>query len=118
MAGRRVRAGVAESGKSCWLLGASFISEGAIPFAADDPLRMIPSFMAGGAVTGGLVMALGAGQLAPHGGIWVLPLIGAPFMFLLALLAGMAVSAGLIVLAKGFGRRTTSAAKAEELVAA
>ncbi len=93
-----------ESGKSCWLLGASFISEGAIPFAAEDPIRMIPSFMAGGAVAGGLIMALGAGQLAPHGGIWVLPLIGQPFMFLIALLAGMTVSALAIIVAKGIGR--------------
>lgn len=89
-----------EAGKSCWLLGLSFISEGAIPFAAADPLRMIPSFMVGGAVSGGLVMAFGAGQLAPHGGIWVLPLIGNPLMFVLALAAGMAVSAALILLTK------------------
>jgi PTS system fructose-specific IIC component len=93
-----------ESGKSCWLLGASFISEGAIPFAAEDPIRMIPSFMVGGAVAGGLIMALGSGQLAPHGGIWVLPLIGKPFMFVLALIAGTVVSALLVIVAKGIGR--------------
>ncbi len=93
-----------ESGKSCWLLGASFISEGAIPFAAEDPIRMIPSFMVGGAVSGGLIMALGSGQLAPHGGIWVLPLIGKPFMFLLALAAGTLVSALLVIMAKGIRR--------------
>jgi PTS system fructose-specific IIC component len=93
-----------ESGKSCWLLGASFISEGAIPFAAEDPVRMIPSFMVGGAVSGGLIMALGSGQLAPHGGIWVLPLIGNPFMFLIALVAGVVVSALLVITAKGIGR--------------
>lgn len=89
-----------DAGQSCWLLGASFISEGAIPFAAADPLRMIPSFMAGGAVAGGLVMALGAGQLAPHGGIWVLPLIGNPLGFLAALAAGSGVSALLILATK------------------
>jgi PTS system fructose-specific IIC component len=93
-----------ESGKSCWLLGASFISEGAIPFAAEDPIRMIPSFMVGGGVTGALIMALGSGQLAPHGGIWVLPLIGKPFMFLIALAAGTIVSALLVIVAKGIGR--------------
>ena len=57
-----------ENGKSCWLLGASFISEGAIPFAAADPLRIIPSMMLGGAVTGAVSMALEVGSRAPHGG--------------------------------------------------
>jgi PTS system fructose-specific IIC component len=103
-----------ESGKSSWLLGASFISEGAIPFAAEDPLRMIPSFMAGGAVTGSLVMLFGSGQLAPHGGIWVLPLIGQPLLFVVAILAGMVVSALLVVVFKGIGRNPHEA----ELVSA
>lgn len=98
-----------EAGKSCWLLGASFISEGAIPFAAADPLRMIPAFMAGGAVAGGLSMAFGAGQLAPHGGIWVLPLIGQPLFFLLALIGGMATSAALVVLGRQFRKEPASA---------
>ncbi len=93
-----------ESGKSAWLLGLSFISEGAIPFAAADPLRMIPSFMIGGAVTGGLSMAFGAGMLAPHGGFWVTPLVGKPFLFLLAIVIGMVVSAGLVIVAKGIGK--------------
>jgi PTS system fructose-specific IIC component len=93
-----------ESGKSSWLLGASFISEGAIPFAAEDPIRMIPSFMAGGAVTGALVMLFGSGQLAPHGGIWILPLISKPLLFLVAVIAGMLVSALLVVVFKGLGR--------------
>jgi PTS system fructose-specific IIC component len=82
-----------DAGKSCWLLGLSFITEGSIPFAAADPLRMIPSFMAGGAVAGALTMAFGSGQLAPHGGIWVIALIGKPLLFLLALAAGTVVSA-------------------------
>src|SRR5699024_1597212 len=60
-----------ENGTTAWLLGAAFISEGAIPFAAADPLRVIPSMMAGGAVTGALVMALSVGSQAPHGGIFV-----------------------------------------------
>jgi PTS system fructose-specific IIC component len=93
-----------ESGKAAWLLGASFISEGAIPFAAADPIRIIPASMAGGAVTGALVMAFGSGVLAPHGGIWVTPLIGKPFLFLLALVAGTVVSGLAIVFAKGLGR--------------
>lgn len=93
-----------ESGKSAWLLGLSFISEGAIPFAAADPLRMIPSFMVGGAVTGGLSMAFGSGVLAPHGGFWVTPLVHGPLLFLVAILAGMAVSAALVVVFKTIGR--------------
>ncbi|WP_256960970.1 PTS fructose transporter subunit IIC, partial [Streptomyces scabiei] len=73
-----------ENGKAAWVLGASFISEGAIPFAAADPLRVIPASMAGGAVTGALAMAFGSTLRAPHGGIWVTPLIGRPFLYLLA----------------------------------
>lgn len=98
-----------ESGKSAWLLGASFISEGAIPFAAADPVRMLPSFMAGGAVTGALTMAVGSGVLAPHGGIWVTPLIGKPLLFLLALAAGVAVSAFAVLFAKSIGRNPQEA---------
>jgi PTS system fructose-specific IIC component len=93
-----------ESGKSAWLLGASFISEGAIPFAAADPIRIIPASMVGGALTGGLVMAFGSGLLAPHGGIWVTPLIGKPLLFLVALVAGTVLSGLAIVFAKGIGR--------------
>jgi PTS system fructose-specific IIC component len=107
-----------ESGKSAWLLGLSFISEGAIPFAAADPLRMIPSFMVGGAVTGALSMAFGAGVLAPHGGFWVTPLVHKPFLFLLAILVGMVVSAALVVVVKGLGKKpeaTEAAAELEEI---
>jgi PTS system fructose-specific IIC component len=93
-----------ENGTAAWLLGASFISEGAIPFAAADPLRVIPSMMAGGAVTGALSMALGVGLRAPHGGIFVLfafqPLPAAIFGFLISLLAGVVVSAALVVALK------------------
>lgn len=94
-----------DAGKSAWLLGASFVSEGAIPFAASDPLRMIPSFMVGGAITGGLSMAFGAGSLAPHGGIWVLPLIGNPLMFVLALIIGFVVSALMLTALKSMRAR-------------
>ncbi|HET9633633.1 MAG TPA: fructose-specific PTS transporter subunit EIIC [Terrabacter sp.] len=80
-----------ENGKAAWLLGFSFISEGAIPFAAADPVRVMASSVVGSAVTGALVMGLGATLRAPHGGIWVLPLIGNFAYFILALLAGIAV---------------------------
>ncbi|MEV5338685.1 fructose-specific PTS transporter subunit EIIC [Streptomyces sp. NPDC052676] len=90
-----------ENGKAAWVLGASFITEGAIPFAAADPLRVIPASMAGGAVTGALTMAFGSTLRAPHGGIWVTFLIGKPFLYLLAIAAGTAVTAGLVILLKG-----------------
>ncbi|NGO15405.1 PTS transporter subunit EIIA [Streptomyces sp. HC44] len=90
-----------ENGKAAWVLGASFISEGAIPFAAADPLRVIPASMAGGAVTGALTMAFGSTLRAPHGGIWVTFLIGKPFLYLLAIAVGTAVTAGLVIALKG-----------------
>ncbi|HET9379208.1 MAG TPA: fructose-specific PTS transporter subunit EIIC [Streptomyces sp.] len=90
-----------ENGKAAWVLGASFISEGAIPFAAADPLRVIPASMAGGAVTGALSMAFDATLRAPHGGIFVVPLIGNPFPYLIAVAAGVGVSTALVVLLKG-----------------
>jgi PTS system fructose-specific IIC component len=89
-----------QNGKPAWLLGASFITEGAIPFAASDPLRVIPSIMAGSALTGGLVMAFGSTLQAPHGGIFVVPFIGDPWLYLLAILAGMVLSAVLVIAAK------------------
>ncbi|MEU1282139.1 fructose-specific PTS transporter subunit EIIC [Streptomyces sp. NPDC005805] len=89
-----------ENGKAAWVLGASFITEGAIPFAAADPLRVIPSAMAGGAVTGALSMAFGATLRAPHGGVFVVPLIGSPLLYLVAIAAGTLVTAGLVVLLK------------------
>ncbi|NUV59035.1 fructose-specific PTS transporter subunit EIIC [Streptomyces sp. CAI-85] len=90
-----------ENGKAAWVLGASFISEGAIPFAAADPLRVIPASMAGGAVTGALSMAFGATLRAPHGGIFVVPLIGNPFLYLVAIAAGVCVTTALVVALKG-----------------
>jgi PTS system fructose-specific IIC component len=89
-----------ENGRAAWLLGASFISEGAIPFAAADPVRIIASSVVGSAVTGALCMAFGATSRAPHGGIWVLPLIGNFLLFVLALLVGVAIMAGLTVALK------------------
>ncbi|MEU0098593.1 fructose-specific PTS transporter subunit EIIC [Streptomyces sp. NPDC006267] len=96
-----------ENGRAAWVLGASFITEGAIPFAAADPLRVIPSVMAGGAVTGALSMAFGATLRAPHGGVFVVPLIGEPFLYLLAIAVGTLVATALVVLLKG-ARRTAA----------
>ncbi|NLU75721.1 PTS transporter subunit EIIA [Streptomyces sp. HNM0575] len=99
-----------ENGKAAWVLGASFITEGAIPFAAADPLRVIPSSMAGGAVTGALTMAFGSTLRAPHGGVFVVPLIGSPLQYLLAIAVGTAVTTGLVVLLKGARERRSSGA--------
>ncbi|MDG5801916.1 fructose-specific PTS transporter subunit EIIC [Streptomyces ossamyceticus] len=101
-----------ENGKAAWVLGASFISEGAIPFAAADPLRVIPASMAGGAVTGALTMAFGSTLRAPHGGVWVTFLIGNPFLYLLAIAVGTAVTAGLVIVLKGM-RKTQPGTAAE-----
>ncbi|HYN66424.1 MAG TPA: PTS fructose transporter subunit IIBC [Ornithinibacter sp.] len=89
-----------ENGKAAWLLGASFISEGAIPFAAADPLRIISSSVVGSAVTGGLAMAFGSTVRAPHGGIWVLPLIGNWLLFVAAIAAGVVVMTAIVVALK------------------
>ena len=107
-----------ENGRAAWLLGASFISEGAIPFAAGDPLRVIPSMMAGGAVTGALIMAFDVTLKAPHGGIFVFFAIGHLAWFLLALAAGTAVAAVAVVAAKQFAKPKTDAENTPELVAA
>ncbi|MFF3215301.1 fructose-specific PTS transporter subunit EIIC [Streptomyces sp. NPDC002886] len=98
-----------ENGKAAWFLGASFISEGAIPFAAADPLRVIPASMVGGAVTGALSMAFECTLRAPHGGIFVIPLIGNPLLYLIAIAAGTATSAGLVILLKGMRKQDTPA---------
>ncbi|MER5790779.1 fructose-specific PTS transporter subunit EIIC [Streptomyces sp. NPDC001980] len=99
-----------ENGKAAWVLGASFISEGAIPFAAADPLRVIPSSMVGGAITGALSMVFGATLRAPHGGIFVVPLIGNPFLYLIAIAAGVCVTTALVVLLKGLRKPAQQAA--------
>ncbi|MEU8028793.1 fructose-specific PTS transporter subunit EIIC [Streptomyces sp. NPDC049099] len=98
-----------ENGKAAWVLGASFISEGAIPFAAADPLRVIPSAMVGGALTGALSMTFGATLRAPHGGIFVVPLIGNPFLYLVAIAAGVCATTALVVLLKGMRKPTPEA---------
>jgi PTS system fructose-specific IIC component len=91
-----------ENGRAAWLLGASFISEGAIPFAAADPLRVIPSMMVGGALTGALSMALGVTCRAPHGGIFVLFAIDNKLGFLISLVVGTVVAAVCVIAAKQF----------------
>jgi len=88
------------AGEAAWLLGLSFITEGAIPFAAGDPLRVIPSLMAGSAATGALSMTFGVTSLAPHGGIWVIGLIGKPGMYAVALAAGIVISAACLLVLK------------------
>ena len=91
-----------ENGKAAWALGASFITEGAIPFAAADPLRVIPSIMAGSAVTGALAMATDVTLRAPHGGIFVLFAVGNVIWFLISLAVGVLVAAGLVIALKRF----------------
>jgi PTS system fructose-specific IIC component len=104
--------GERENGKAAWLLGASFITEGAIPFAAADPLRVIPSIMLGSAVTGGLSMALNVTLRAPHGGIFVFFAVGNLLGFVIALAAGIAVACASVVILKTL---TESKEEIEEL---
>ncbi|WP_082479577.1 fructose-specific PTS transporter subunit EIIC [Agreia sp. Leaf283] len=94
-----------ENGKAAWLLGAAFISEGAIPFAAVDPLRVIPAGIVGSALTGAIVMGSGVTSQAPHGGIFVFFAIGNLAMFIVAILAGTVVSGLLVVALKRWVRR-------------
>ncbi|MCV2393617.1 fructose-specific PTS transporter subunit EIIC [Actinotalea sp. M2MS4P-6] len=89
-----------ENGKAAWLLGASFISEGAIPFAAADPVRIIVASVVGSSATGALAMVFGTTLRAPHGGIWVLPLIGNFLLFLVALAVGTLITAAIVIALK------------------
>jgi PTS system fructose-specific IIC component len=103
-----------ENGKAAWLLGASFISEGAIPFAAADPFRVIASSVVGSAVTGAIAMATGVTSRAPHGGIWVLPLIGNFLMFVVALVIGVLVMAAIVLFLKQRDHSRAAVAEAVE----
>jgi len=94
-----------ENGKAAWLLGASFISEGAIPFAAVDPLRVIPAAIFGGSITGALCMALGVTSQAPHGGLFVWFAIGNFPGFLLAIAVGAVAMALAVIALKRFVRK-------------
>jgi len=96
-----------ENGKAGWLLGASFITEGAIPFAAAHPLRVIPSCMVGSAVTGAMVMAFGNELRAPHGGIFVLPLISNPVLYLVAIAVGTLITAALVIVLMSLDKKKT-----------
>ncbi|GAA1180481.1 PTS fructose transporter subunit IIABC [Nesterenkonia xinjiangensis] len=101
-----------ENGKTAVLLGAAFISEGAIPFAAADPLRVLPSAMAGGALTGALTMAMGVTSQAPHGGAFVFFAIDSFVLFTLAVLAGSVVTALVVIALKRWTRSTPPAVPA------
>lgn len=85
-----------DAGKTCYVMGLSFITEGAIPFAASDPIRVIPSCMIGAAISGALSMAFHIELRAPHGGIFVLPIVNNPIMYLLAIVIGSVVTAVLL----------------------
>ncbi|WP_082264918.1 PTS fructose transporter subunit IIABC [Rothia kristinae] len=101
------------NGRAAWLLGASFISEGAIPFAAADPLRVIPSSIVGSAVTGAICMSTGVASQAPHGGIWILPVVSNPVMYLVAVIVGMLITAAMYLLLKRIGNTRSGAEKAK-----
>jgi PTS system fructose-specific IIC component len=98
-----------EQGRAAWLLGLAFITEGAIPFAAADPLRVIPPIMLGSATTGAIVAAAGVQAQAPHGGIFVFFAIKGVLVWLLAIAIGAVVGAVAVIVAKSIGRT-----KAEE----
>ena len=89
-----------KAGPTNFIMGLSFITEGAIPFAASDPPRVIPACVVGSAVAGALSMAFGCTLMAPHGGIFVVPTIGNPVMYLIALLIGSVISCVLLGLLK------------------
>ena len=83
-----------KAGIAAYFMGASFITEGAIPFAAADPFRVIPSIVTGSAIAGALTMFFGIGLPAPHGGLFVFPVVeGNPFLYLLAVLIGSVITA-------------------------
>ncbi|MCV9993537.1 fructose-specific PTS transporter subunit EIIC [Paeniglutamicibacter sp. ZC-3] len=95
-----------ENGKAAWLLGASFISEGAIPFAASDPLRVIPASLVGGGITGAMIMGFQVLSQAPHGGIFVFFAMNNTWpMFLVSTLVGTVVSAIVVIVLKKFVRK-------------
>lgn len=89
-----------KAGPTNFIMGLSFITEGAIPFAASDPLHVLPACVVGSAVAGGLSMAFGCTLMAPHGGIFVVPTIGNTLMYLVALVIGSFIACGLLGLLK------------------
>ncbi|MEC5185120.1 PTS system fructose-specific IIC component [Cryobacterium sp. MP_3.1] len=103
-----------DNGKAAWLLGASFISEGAIPFAAADPLRVIPASMLGAATTGALTMAWGVTSKAPHGGIFVFFAIENVLGFILAILIGTVISAIAVIVLKRYVRKAPTSGSIQQ----
>lgn len=97
---RKFTAEERKSGPTNFIMGLAFITEGAIPFAASDPLRVIPSCVLGSGLAGALSMAMGCTLMAPHGGIFVFPVVGNALMYLAALVAGTLVSALVLGLLK------------------
>ena len=89
-----------KSGPTNFVMGLSFITEGAIPFAASDPLHVLPSCIVGSALAGALSMAFNCTLMAPHGGIFVFPVVGNPIMYVVALVAGTIVGAILLGILK------------------
>lgn len=85
-----------EAGPTNFIMGLAFITEGAIPYAASDPLHVIPACVIGSGIAGAMSMAFKCTLMAPHGGIFVVPVIGNPWMYLIALVVGMAVSTVLL----------------------
>jgi PTS system fructose-specific IIC component len=98
------------AGEAGWLMGASFITEGAIPFAAADPIRVIPAMMVGSAIAAVLSLVFGATLRAPHGGLWVVGLIGRWPLYLLAIAIGTVVSAVLVNVLKSYGGKSPATA--------
>jgi fructose PTS system EIIBC or EIIC component len=114
-----------KAGESAWLLGASFITEGTIPFAAADPLRVLPSVIAGSAVAGAMAMSFDVASRAPHGGIWVVGLIDNPLAYVACILVGTGISAATVIalksrrsMAAGTPATTTNATQAPTAAAA
>lgn len=103
-----------QNGKAAWLLGAFFITEGAIPFAAADPLRVIPSIMIGSGFTGALVGIFNIGLRAPHGGLVVFPLVSNPVMYIVAVAIGTVVTALLVLVAKNIKKNPETSDEALE----
>ena len=89
-----------DAGPTNFIMGLAFITEGAIPFAASDPLRVLPSCIIGSAVAGAISMAFNCTLMAPHGGIFVFPVVGNAVMYLVALVVGTVISAALLGLLK------------------
>ncbi len=102
-----------ENGKAAWALGASFITEGAIPFAAADPLRVIPAIVLGSGITGGLAQAFDVSLRAPHGGIFVLFAVDGVLGFVIALAAGVLAAAAAVIALKSVGRAAPVEAEPE-----